>query len=226
MKEHALHFDFLLDHERLSSSPIRLRFLGPLFASVCAMAALIVWQIESLHANGLIMSKQEVEGKIGNLKTSYDIIIVDRTQEKELAAQLTQFRFYKRARNPVGVTLAQLTNAVSEKIQLTELRLFSQPVQPMDMSAAKSTAKGPLQIGPTNLFEGVNLRLAGRASAESASEVVDKLLRTLQSSTFTTLVQRAEIPKGAFRQDASGRGANRDVSLFEINCECQPRRFE
>jgi hypothetical protein len=73
----------------------------------------------------------------------------------------------------------------------------------------------------------VTLRIAGRTAGEKASSSVDTLLAALRTPAFTNLIQTAEIPKGAFRQDTTARNTgNRDTLLFEITCGCLPRRFE
>jgi hypothetical protein len=76
-------------------------------------------------------------------------------------------------------------------------------------------------------MEKVTLRIVGRTAGEKASSAVDTLLAALRTPSFTNLLQNAEIPKGAFRQDTVSRSASiRDILLFEITCECAPRRFE
>jgi len=78
--------------------------------------------------------------------------------------------------------------------------------------------------GPPNPAERVPLRRAGRTTGP---EPVNTLLQTLlKNPVCTNLIRSAEIPKGAFRQDSSRNAANRETLLFELTCECAPRRFE
>ena len=81
-------------------------------------------------------------------------------------------------------------------------------------------------LGPTNILESVSLQFAGRITGEHSSEAVNALLTALRTPAFTNLIRSAEIPKGAFRQDLAKNTVTGETLLFELTCECVPRRFE
>lgn len=229
MSPASLHYNFLHESERVSSSPIRMRFMVPIFSCIITACMVIIWQIYAIRLEAVKSQKALVDGEINTMKESYSNIVMDRVLEKELRAELKQLSFYKASCNRVGETLHQLTNCVSDRVQITEMRLAIVPI-PKDI--VKPNPKTPIPLGPTNLFDTVSLRVSGRAHPEGGSGFVDGLLRSLQSPAFSNVIQTAVIPKGAFRQEANlrtssmGEGGPREVLLFEINCNCQPRRYE
>jgi len=229
MSPASLHYNFLHESERVSSSPIRLRFMVPIFSCFIAACMVIIWQFYAIQVEAVKSRKTLVDDEITTMKGTYSNIVMDRALEKELQAELKQLSFYKASRNRVGETLHQLTNCVSDRVQVTEVRLA---IVPLPKEIVKPNPKAPVPLGPTNRFDTVSLRISGRAQPEGGSGLVDGLLRSLQSPAFSNVIQSAVIPKGAFRQESNlrtsfmGEGGPREVLLFEINCNCLPRRYE
>lgn len=211
-----LHLDLLKDEERLSASPIRLRVMLPVFSLLAALGVAVWWSVLVARAHTLAVQKTGLENKLSALKPAHSALLALRAEEQDTAATLKQLTFYKSARVVFGETFAKLADHVPEKVQFTELRIPPPPPLP------PPDPKKPL-LGPTNPVERVTLRLAGRTSGP---EPVNALLQTLRTPAFTNLIRSAEIPKGAFRQDIARNPANRETLLFELTCECAPRRFE
>lgn len=211
-----LHLDLLKDEERLSASPIRLRVMLPVFSLLAALGIAVWWSVLVARAHTLALQKAGLENAIAELKPAHTALLALRAEEQDTAATLKQLAYYKNARVVFGETFAKLADHVPEKVQFTELRVPPPPPLP------PQDPKKPL-LGPTNPVERVTLRLAGRTSGP---EPVNALFQTLRTPAFTNLIRSAEIPKGAFRQDTARNAANRETLLFELTCECAPRRFE
>lgn len=213
-----LHLNLLKDEEQYSSSPVRLRVLLPAIAAIATLCCLVWWALLGLNAHNQAEVKGRLERGILEEKAAHAVVLDLRAQEKEVTAVIRQLELYEHARLRFGETLSQFAACVPENLQLTEIRL--PPPPPALVDPLRPTA------GPTNSVEAVTLRLAGRTSGDQASESVNTLLAALRTPAFTNLIQTADIPKGAFRQDAGRTADNREALLFEIRCVCVPRRFE
>lgn len=212
-----LHLNLLKDDERFSASPIRIRVMLPVFALLTALGIAVWWSVLSARVHSLALQKTATEANLAELKPGHDVLLALRAEEQDIAATLKQLGFYKNSRIRFGETFTGLMPHVPDKLQLTELRV--PPPPPLPPPNPKS-----LSLGPTNPVERVTLRLAGRTSG---SEPVNALLKTLLSNPVcTNLIRSAEIPKGAFRQDIARNTASHETLLFELTCECSPRRFE
>jgi len=189
----------------------------PVFALLTALGIAVWWSVLSARVHSLAIQKAETAANLAELKPGHDVLLALRAEEHDIAATLKQLGFYKNARVRFGETFAGLTPHIPDKLQLTELRV--PPPPPLPPPNPKS-----LSLGPTNPVERVTLRLAGRTSGP---EPVNALLKTLLSNPVcTNLIRSAEIPKGAFRQDIARGMAKHETLLFELTCECSPRRFE
>ena len=212
-----LHLNLLEESEYVSSSPIRLRVMMPMFALLTALGTGVWWSIIAMRVHALAIEIKEAEGIIAQLKPSHDRVMALRAEEKEIEGNLKQISFYQNARITFGQTLEKIADQAPAKLQLTELNI---PPPPEELAAPDP--KKPW-FGPTNTVELVMLRLAGRTTG---SKQVEALLKTFQTSSFTNLIRASEIPKGAYRQDTTHRGSNLETLLFELTCDCAPRRFE
>lgn len=230
----TLHFDFLLEHERLSSRPFRMRFIIPVLGLLCLLAPVVAWVEENSQVNGIASKKQLLGAEIANLKTKHTYVLKARAEEKELMAQLQQLEFYRTSKNAVGETLANLTNCVSPRLQLTELRLRTQTSAPFNGPQVRPKNVIELsKICPTNQIEGVTLRLVGRSVQSGGNPgEVNSFLQALQGPAFTSLVNQVNKPKVTFQDETSfssaqlGEGHPQEVVLFDIFYECLPRRFQ
>ncbi len=228
--KNSLHFDFLLDSERVSSSSLRLRFLIPVIGVLCLVLPLVVGQLESSTLNGFSAKKQLLDAEVARLKNSHALVLKDRTEEKELAAQLQQLGFYQCSKNPVGVTLAHLTKCVSSQLQLTELRLTTQ--MPAPLGAPQPRPKNVLELVklcPTNTLDAFVLQMKGRYYQSGVEPLeLNRFLLALQGNAFTSLVSQVN-RKVDYREEAgraSGESPTLDVYAFDVTYECLPRRFQ
>lgn len=230
----ALHFNFLLDEERVSSSPLRLRFILPVLGVLCLLAPLVVWVQESSHLNTVASRKPLLEAEIANLKMQHEAFLKEHAEVRELTAQLQQLDFYRASKNPVGQTLANLTNCVSSRIQLTKLELLTQTAPPLPGRQVRpKTALDLAKLCPTNQAEAVTLRLYGRSLQTGGNPVeVNRFLQLLQGSAFASLLDTSNKPVVSFREEPaafgarSGETSQQEVVSFEILYECLPRRFQ
>jgi len=218
----SLHLNLITDEERFSSSPVRLRVMVPILAVLTVLGLAVWWLLFAFRLYATTTQKAALSANIAGLATAHKEVMGLRAQEKEYSAQLRQLSFYRNSRIRFGGTFALLAERVPETLQITELCV--PPPPPLPPSPVDPTKKPAL--GPTNLFETVALRLAGRASGQRPTEAVNTLLEALRTPAFTNLILSAEIPKGAFRQDTGKDSAAREALLFEITCGCAPRRFE
>ncbi|HNX36112.1 MAG TPA: hypothetical protein PKM57_15915 [Kiritimatiellia bacterium] len=216
----SLHLDLLTDEERVSPNPIRLRVMLPLCGGLAVLGTAVWWILIAFRVHAATLQKSALEADLQQLKPSHAEVLRLRAQEQENAATLRQLTFYRNSRLRFGETFARLAEHVPASLQLTELRVPPPPPLPPPLDPLKPP------LGPTNLFETVTLRLLGRAGGDSPSIDVNALLKSIGTPPFTNLIRSAEIPKGAFRQDTARATASRDTLLFEITCDCFPRRFE
>lgn len=217
----VLHLDLLTPQEHLSSKPVRLRVMVPLVALLALAGILVWWGLFVFRLHAAVLQKSALSTDIESLKKTHQEVLQLRADEKEHLATIQQFALYRHSQLRFGDIFKQLADCVPGTMQLTELRI---PLPPPPLMPV--VPKGGQVLGPTNKTESVTLKLAGRASGEHPSLSVKMLLDTISTPSFSNLIQRAEIPKGAFRQDTIRGASKQDSLLFEINCECTPRRFE
>jgi len=215
----SLHLNLLKESELRTPFPVRLRVFMPMASVGLALGCLVWWLLLAARANTEASLRDTARMNVQDLSQSHAHALLLRAQATEASAIIRQLRFYEHACIRFGDALANLPAHVPANIQLTEMRV---PPPPQPLIDPKQPA-----LGPTNSLERVTLRIAGRTAGEKASSSVDTLLAALRTPAFTNLIQTAEIPKGAFRQDTTARNTgNRDTLLFEITCGCLPRRFE
>lgn len=231
----SLHFDFLLETERVSSSPLRLRFIVPVLGVLCLLGPLAVWLQESSQVDGIASKKQLLETEIAHLKVSHEAVLKEMAEEKEIQAQLQQLGFYRNSKRMVGATLAGLTNCVSSRIQLTKLELLTKVPPPLfsGPQVRPANAMELSKLCPTNLMDAVTLRFSGRSIQTGGNPAeVNRFLQALQGSAFASLISPARKPKVTFQEEAvssasrQGSGVSQETVSFEITYECLPRRFE
>jgi len=226
----SLHFDFLLESERLSSSPLRLRFIIPVFGFLCLSSSLVVWQMDYSEGKANTLQKKDLETEISKLKNNHELVLKNRGETKELLGQLEQLKYYQHSKNRVGETLAYLTNCFTSNIQLTELALTTQ--MPSLVGAAQPKPKTALDIAklcPTNMLEAVTLRFKGRYYQSGVVPVeLNHFLSALKGNAFTSLV--TQVNRQVDYQEDTSRNRNEskemDVYIFDINYQCLPRSFQ
>jgi len=217
----SLHFNLIRKEEILSPSPVRLRVMLPVFCLLLVAALAVWWMLALTRAHAANQKLAAVNAEIESLSRSHQTVLSLCAEEKELSASLRQIGFYTNALTRFGGLLSGLPEHVPADIQITELYVPppAPPPAPAPMPGVKAAA-------PTSTFECVSLRLAGRAGGDAPADAVDSLLTALRKPDFTNLIVRAAVPPGAFRQEAARGQGNRNTLLFEIQCDCVPRRFE
>jgi Tfp pilus assembly protein PilN len=213
-----LHLDLLKDDERYSSNPVRLRVILPAMASLATLCCLVWWALLSVRSYNQSELKAQLQENIRDQTAAHAVVLGLRAQEKETGAVIRHLQLYEHARLRFGETLSRIAEHVPENIQITEMRLLPPPPTLLNTQLPA--------LGPTNTAERVSCVLLGRTTGEKASASVNLLLAALRTPAFTNLIQTAAIPKGAFRQDVGRNPDTRETFLFEIRCECVPRRFE
>lgn len=215
-----LNLDLLKDEERFSSSPIRLRVMLPLITNFVLLCSLVVWMFLVIRMRGQQNLLTDVENAVESVSPVHASVLASRDLEKETRAIIQQLNLYKHARNVLGPTLSNIAEHVPESVQFTEMRLLL-PQPPSDIGRP-----GGPTAPTTNTTECVTLRIAGRTSGPHASESVNNLLAAFRTAAFTNVFRLVSIPKGAFRLDTSRGQSTNETLLFEITCDCAPRRFE
>ena len=213
-----LHLDLLREEERFS--PIRLRVMLPLATTFFLLCALILWMLLGIRMRGQRKVAADVENAVKSVAPVHASVLASRDMEKETRAILQQLSLYKHSRNVYGTTLSNIAEHVPANIQFTEMRLLLPPPATPDIFRPGAPTT------PTNAQESVALRIAGRTSGTRASESVNDLLAALRTPGFTNAFRAVSIPKGAFRLDTARGQSAGETLLFEITCDCAPRRFE
>lgn len=227
MSAKAVHLNLLMESERLSSSPVRLRVMLPVLALLACVGMIVWWTVLFGRLLVLDTSTASLESEIASKKASYERVTQQMQQALELEAEIEQLDFYRASRRPWGKMLTSLAEAIPPKVQLVKLEIPAPP--PQDLSLPKGV-KGPPLWGPTGSVEKVSLFLYGRTPKETP---VISLMETLESETFTNSLVIVKDPRSpdqspkvhSFRQDTAQRDGSRMLA-FEIEYRGQDRRFE
>ena len=223
MKVVAPHLNLLKPDERLSSSPVRLRVMGPILSALACAGLLVWWGVlgmQTMMAKSTVASlKAELDAK----RVSHGEILKLMSDVREKGLVLDQLKFYEAGRRVYGPFLARLAEVFPEDVQLLALTVpeakeqdLSNPLKP----------KGPKLLGPTDPAEATSVRLMGR-TAKAAP--VNALMGRLREDEFTNLLVRVSEPElypkiHAFRQEAAGGDSSRLLE-FDIEFTCAERRF-
>ncbi len=218
----SLHFNLIKPEEILSPNPVRPRVMLPALCVLTAVAAGVWWGLVGARIHAAEQKLAAVNADIESARAAHKEVLSLRAEEQEISASLRQLRFYKNSRLLLGDLLGRIARHVPSDVQFTEL--YMPPPSPPPPPAA--AVKGKKPPAPTNTFENVSLRLAGRASGDSPAEAVNSMLNALRQPGFTNVIQYANVPPGAFRPDNFRGPTGRNTLLFEIICRCEPRRFE
>ena len=223
MKIVAPHLNLLRPEERLSSSPIRLRIMGPVLA-VLACAGLLVWWgvlgMQTMMAKNAVAS---LKSDLGAKQAAHGAILKLMAEAREKGLVLEQLKFYSAGRRVYGPFLARLAEVFPEDVQLLALTVPEAKAQ--DLSNPLKP-KGPKLLGPNDPAEPTSLRLMGR-TAKAAP--VNALMCRLREDEFTNLLVRVSEPDAyprihAFRQETAGGKSGRLLE-FDIEFACAERRF-
>jgi len=226
MNAPKLHMNLLRDAEKVSSSPIRIRVMLPIFALLLCAGCAIWWAIlfmQMLLLNGQVAN---LKGDINSKKAAHSAILEEMGRARDLQAELDQLDAYAKGRRTWGGLLSKLADVMPMNVQLTSL---SMPEPPLQNLANPVNPKLPPLLGPSNTTEAVTLRITGRTAK---ADPVTSLLATLGKEPFTEWLV-AE--KGAanpsprvhsFRQETGQSTDAKRLLAFDVEFRCLERRFE
>lgn len=224
----TIHINLLRDDERVSSNPVRMRVMAPIFCGVALAALLGAWAM--LAAANAARQREEaaIAATTDDLKpaiAAFDALVL---RVNAARAEIDQIGRYRNGRVVFGDMLAKLPDVVPASIQFTSVTIpppYRAPAKKEDKSPVRSSAapKSDAQVKPGKSTgaapEKVFLNLAGLVdSAETAA----KLKTAMAGPDFAHLVTGAEIPGGAFKMSSGDSGQ----FFFEISCQCTDRRFQ
>ena len=223
MSSRAYHMNLLIESEKLSSSPIRVRVMLPILAGLAALGVAIWWLI--LFGQVLLAqaSESRVKAQIAERTAAHKTVLEQMARIDELEAQLSQLDCYSNSIVRRGELLTKLAEAMPLKVQLVKLEI-PQPEPP------KRDAKARRSFGPTGYVERASLVLTGRAPKETP---IFALMESLAGESFTNCLVVTHDPRNpepspkvrAFRQDVSRGDRNARLMAFEIEYRLPERRL-
>lgn len=215
MNTSAFHLNLLKSSEHVSSSPVRLRVMLPIFA-LLAVAGMALWAL--IVFGQLLLVKTQATGidnDIESKKSSHVEVLSRMAFARELDLENEQLEFYRAGVRHLAEPLAELAEVMPLRVQLTELVV--QP--PAKQNLQPPGAKVPL-FGPVTNVETQKLVIVGRTTKETP---VVALMESLDSSEFSPLVTHTW-KINSFKQDSSARDG-RQLLSFEIEYVMPERRF-
>ena len=202
----TMHINLIYEDEQRSASPVSLALalrLSAVVVVVLAVVGVFSFYVEYRTLQNTVRRSDEewnrTEPKYRDaLKLRWDLV----NQEKILKDILG----WRDARVAWGIQLDNLQSAIPSVVQLTELRV-SQTVLSLSNNAS------------ARVFE---LRLTGKTSASQSEANVTQFLDVLKQPPLNSLIESAQLPPGAFRQDP----LSKTDRIFEIVCNYRPRLLE
>lgn len=224
----TIHINLIKDEEKVSSNPIRIHVMAPLFGSLILAGVLIWWGIiaytNSNYKQGVVKrASATLEGLRPDSKV-YDGL---KERQAEIHSEMAQLESFQAGRLQVGAVLVALLDVVPETIQLTALEVPEPPrgilASKKKDPAAKKGAKGKKGAkdkveAPPALTEPVKMNISGYTDS---SGTLDALRMALSTGVFTNFIRQADVPAGAFKIDESQTSRY----VFDINCDCVERKF-
>ena len=227
---HTIHINLLRDDERVSSNPIRLRVMVPLFSGI-VLAAVLGWWMAVAASNAALRKE------VAALGTSADDLKGSATNHAALVersdaarAEIGQLERYRNGRVLFGEALHKLPEVVPATVQLASITI----PPPIRIVAKKDVKGAPVRAAASKprpedngkgaradarAPEKLSLNLAGLVDSAATAAA---LKAAMSGSAFAGLVTDAEIPAGAFKMNANGSGQ----FLFELSCTCRERSFQ
>ena len=214
MKASSFHLNLLRQNEVLSSSPVRLRIMLPVGATL-ACAGLLVWW--GVLFTQIILAKTQAQGIEDDLtakNSAHAEAIQKRDLARELKLQLEQLEYYKSGVRSIGEPLAKFAEIVPLRVQLKEMSIST----PKPQVLMPPGLKVPL-FGPTENVETQKLVIAGLTTKETP---VVSLMESLENG-FEKLVT-SEHHINSFKQD-NAEIDGRKLLSFEVEYTMPERRF-
>lgn len=227
---HAYHLNLLMESERVSSSPVRIRIMLPILAILACLGIAIWWAILGGQLILAQASLGQLKSDLAAREEANKDVLHTMAHLNELNAQLDQFECYEASILHRGEFLTTLAEAMPLKVQLVKLEIPQQPPPPLPSVPQKKGVKvnTAALMGPTGYVEKASLVLSGRSPKELP---IFALMDTMASETFTNdvhIVRDSANPSPrvrSFRQDASRGDTNERMVAFEIEYQIKGRRF-
>lgn len=235
MSRRAYHLNLLMESERVSSSPIRIRVMLPILAGLAAIGIAVWWFILLGQVILAQANEARVKGEIAERTAAHKTVLDQMAQINELEAQLAQLDCYSNSIVRRGGLLTKLAEAMPLKVQLVKLEI-PQP-EPPKLPPAPKRRPGqkapPPPAGPTGYVERASLVLTGRAPKETP---IFALMESLAGESFTNDVVIVRDPRNvesspkvrSFKQDVSHGERNGDTRMmaFDIEYRLIDRRLD
>ena len=226
MKAPNLHLNLLREAEKVSSSPVRLRVMLPVFALLLCAGVAIWWAILFMQLMLLRGQTSSLKSDLDGRKSAHSAILAEMGRARDLQAELDQLQAYSRGRRTWGGLLAKLADVMPMNVQLTTLSIPEPPPQNL---ANPANPKLPPLLGPTGTVETVTFRLTGRTAK---ADPVMSLLATLGGAPFHDwlVAEKGGVNPSprvhSFRQEAAQGGDGKRLLAFDVEFRCPERRFE
>ena len=241
MKSTAYHLNLLMESERVSSSPVRLRVMLPIFSILACLGLAIWWAI---LGGQLILARASlgtIERELRERDAAHRDVLAKMAESNDLTARLAQLDCYSNSILRRGELLVSLAEAMPLKVQLVKLEIpapahpvLPKPPPPPKAKQGKKKSKAPavpVILGPTGYVERAKMTLVGRTPKETP---VLSLMESLEGEAFTNDLVIVRNPRDpnlspkvrSFKQDIAKKGEDTRMLVFDIEYLLKGRRFD
>lgn len=220
-----LHVNLILGSERRSCSIVTPRFIIGLSGSLLAAILVVVFGSAMISAHlhtAALESEQWAWERVQEAYTQAKPLAARRQAAETVMADLESWREVRQERHEM---LSALATAVSDTLQLTELKLTCKlvvPTAPAPKARRAGEKKAPAPPPAPPPYITTDLRLSGKTSSPRADTDVARLRDAFTKYPLSNNVSSAVIPPGAFRQNPSAHAGALD-RIFEIVCTYEQR---
>lgn len=229
MQSYPPHLNLLKKGEQLSSSPVRLRVMGPVLALFACLGVAVWWGITLMQSLLVESQLKTLTIELENKSKAHATILDRMARLKEMNAECEQLAYYRagRAADYAGF-LAQLAEVLPPQIQLLSISIPAAPA-PAPLAKKDLKGKGP-QKEVIDICETTKIRLVGKTPSDAP---VKRLMDVLKGSEFTNVLVHADgraegmpaSPRINKFQQADGATDGERLLEFDIEYTCLPRRF-
>ena len=241
MKSTAFHLNLLMESERVSSSPVRIRVMLPILSMLACLGLAVWWAILGGQLMLAKTSLGNIEKELRERDAAHRDILAKMAEVNDLTARLAQLDCYSNSILRRGETLASIAEVMPLKVQLVKLEIpapahpvIPKPPPPPRPKPGQKKAKLPALppvLGPTGYVERATLTLVGRTPKETP---VMSLMESLEGDTFTNALRIVRNPRDpnlspkvrSFKQDVAKKGEGMRMLVFDIEYLLKGRRFD
>lgn len=240
MKSTAFHLNLLMESERVSSSPVRIRVMLPILSMLACLGLAVWWAILGGQLMLAKTSLGNIEKELRERDAAHRDILAKMAEVNDLTARLAQLDCYSNSILRRGNALASLAEVMPLKVQLVKLEIPppAHPVipkpPPPKIKSGKKNPKVPARppiLGPTGYVERATMTLVGRTPKETP---IQSLMESLESEMFTNDLVIVRNPRDpnlspkvrSFKQDVAKKGEGMRMLVFDIEYLLKGRRFD